>query len=102
MNTQLKNKIMRRVYAVWLVKKVFSPVVVKAAILLAFIWQMTAYVSFGNVMANIPSLTAYNFYWNAFANTETISQLLALGSMFLVAWLVRDIYKNIPTFSILK
>jgi len=100
--TQLKNRIMRRVYAVWIIKKVFSPIVIKTAILLAFVWQMAALVSFTNVLANTNSIIDYNFFWHAFLNTEMLTKVLLLGSIVLIALVARDIYKNFSGIFIIK
>jgi len=97
-DTQFKNSIMRRVYAVWLLKKITSPCAARIAVLIALLWQMTFYISFNNVIANIPSLTDFGFYLSAVSNTETASKMILLGVILLGVWLMRDLYPYGRTF----
>jgi hypothetical protein len=82
--TQLTRSIMRRVYIVWLIKKVLSPFWVKTYILVALFWQLSNTVSVVNIFNNAPGLNNLGknitFALNAFAGAEPIVQLyVALG-----------------------
>jgi hypothetical protein len=88
---KLKKRIMRRVYAVWFAKRITSPFVIKFVVLILFIFRMGSYVSFSNVVANMPSFASYGFFWSAFLNTETALKLLLVGVFLLAVWLLRDI-----------
>jgi hypothetical protein len=86
---------MRRIYAVWILKNIVRPVLIKGSIFVAFIWKMKQTVSLRHVFANIPDPTdvgaVYNFFSYAFANTETMVQILSFGLAAIGFWMARDI-----------
>jgi hypothetical protein len=97
-NTQLKKKIMRRVYFTYYLRKVFSPLAIKAYLLISFVGFISSQVSFANIMANMPSITnisaLYHFYTSAFLNTGFIVQLLSVGMLLAIFLLLKDIVKT--------
>ena len=94
----LKQRIMRRVYAVWILKNVVRPLLIKGSIVVAFIWEMKQTVSLRHVFANIPNPTdvgaVYNFFSYAFAHTETMVQMLSLGLAAIGLWMMRDVFSS--------
>jgi hypothetical protein len=95
---QLKKSTMRRIYAVWFVRKVASPAVVKFAIVIAILWRLKEYVSLRQVIANAPSLAAPTqvalFFEHAFANTQFVVQGLVLALIVFALWCARDLIKG--------
>lgn len=94
----LTQRIMRRVYAVWILKNVVRPLLIKGSIFVAFVWEMKQTVSLRHVFANIPDPTnvgaVYNFFSYAFAHTETAVQILSLGVAAVGLWMMRDIISS--------
>jgi ubiquinone biosynthesis protein Coq4 len=97
-SVQFKDSIMRRVYAVWFLKKVASPAAVKLALLGLFLLRLKEYVSVRHVIANAPSLTEIGvnlkFFASAFANAEFAVQFLSFGLATLSLWFVADLFRG--------
>lgn len=95
----LTQRIMRRVYAVWILKNVVRPLLIKGSVFAAFVWEMKQTVSLRHVFANIPDPTnvgaMYNFFSYAFAHTETAVQILSLGVAAIGIWMMRDILSSL-------
>ncbi len=89
---------MRRIYAIWFVRQVVSPAVLKSAVAVAFLWRLKEYVSLRNVIANAPSLAdpahTASFLGYAFTHTQGVVQLLLVGLFVLGLWLARDIIRG--------
>ncbi|MBI2045899.1 MAG: hypothetical protein HYT28_00530 [Parcubacteria group bacterium] len=94
----LRQRIMRRVYAVWILKNVVRPLLIKGSIAVAFIWEMKQTVSLRHVFANIPNPTdmgaVYNFFSYAFTHTETAVQVLSFALAALGLWMIRDVFSS--------
>ena len=99
----LKQRIMRRVYAVWILKNVARPFLIKGSVFVAFIWEMRQTVSLRHVFANIPGPSnigeVYNFFSYAFAHTEIMVQTLSIGLALLGIWMMRDILSSLKVAS---
>lgn len=91
---QLKNKIMRRIYIQFFIRKIFSPLLVKLYVMVSFLSFIVANISVGNVVANSPSIfdvnSVYNFSLSAFINTEFIIQILSVGVLMVIILLAKD------------
>lgn len=96
-NKKLKNRIMRRVYLRFFVRKVFAPTPVKLYIVASFVGFIVSRVSIGNVIENTPQVfnigAFYNFSVSAFMNTEFVIQVLSVGVIIATFLLVRDLTK---------
>ena len=97
-NDILKKKIMRRVYMVWLAKRVVNPVSIKfVGLFVAFAW-LRQYVSIKHVLYNSPSFTDLNetvsFFSHAFLNTNRLAEFLIVAVALLAVFLVRDAVKR--------
>jgi hypothetical protein len=95
MNEELRTRIMRRVYAIYLIKLVYRPIMLKLYALALGMWGLSALVSFGDVFENLsrlsdPSAIA-NFFVYALAHTELAVQTLLCAVLIAFAWLMRDI-----------
>lgn len=99
MNTQLKNKIMIRVYAVWFMQKATDSVYLKLAMPALALWLMSFYVSVSKVAENFPKKVDmgayYNFVISAFSKTEAATLVLFAVALFSISWLARDSLKNV-------
>jgi len=91
---KLRGRIMRRVYLVWLIRKILSPVTAKVLILAGLARQLFIFVSVKDVMINAPSVydlsASFQFFGNAFINTGNAVQLSLLTAILLSLWLTRD------------
>jgi len=97
----LKRRIMRRVYAVWILKRLTSPVFMKLLILVGILRVSLSVVSVPNVLQNSPSLlsdpvASYAFFNAAFWNTDIAVKCLAIAIVATALWLVRDIFTESP------
>lgn len=84
---------MRRVYAVWLARRVWHSLWLKLALLALLAVNLHEYVAPRLVWQNLQTsggLTNYQFFFSAFARTEGIVQSLTLVSIIILAWLGRD------------
>ncbi|MFC1720992.1 hypothetical protein ACFLY0_01855 [Patescibacteria group bacterium] len=94
----LHKKIMRNIYAIFILQKIINPTAFKLYVVMAFAWVGTLYVSFGNVFANMQSLSGasalYKYSISSFANTELIVQVLSVAMLVALVWFVRDIFKT--------
>lgn len=99
MNTQLKNKIMMRIYAVWFMQKAADSIYLKLALPALALWLMSFYVSIVKVAENFPKRldlgAYYNFTVSAFSKTEVATLILFVVVAFSIVWLVRDSLKNV-------
>lgn len=88
---------MRRVYALWVMKSLTSPIVLKSAILFALFWQGRAYISFADVLVNSPLINTVNdasmlqFALGAVAHADKAMYILAMLVALTGLWLIRDI-----------
>lgn len=102
MSTQLKNKIMMRVYAVWFMRKIANSVYLKLAIPATALWLMSSYVSVSKVAENFPKRIDFGAYYNftasAFSETEAATLILFVVSALSIIWLASDSVKNFRTF----
>ena len=102
-NTEFKKRVMRRIYIISVLRQVFHPVVLKSAMLAVFVLMTSVLVSVPNVIENMPTFTdlgaSLRFILRAFVQTETLVQIFSLGSIFLIAWLIKDALKSFSFFS---
>ena len=99
MNDQLQKRIMRRVYAVFLIKRAVGPTALKLYTLMLASAGIVSLVSVGNVFANMPAdiAGALTFVLYALSHTEFIIQLLVFGTLGAALWLIRDIIRGLQT-----
>lgn len=98
---KLKNKIMRRIYAVWFLKKVFSAAFLRTVIIIGLFFELAREVSLVDVMNNLPMATDlsanYQYFSFAFTHTELSVQLYLLGIMAMASWFAaHQLVKLIP------
>ena len=97
MSSYLKTRIMRRVYAIYVLRKMLSPRSLKVAIILASLWQIHTHVAEKFVLANMPRVAdivaVAKFYLAAFLHTQSIVQVSILASGVLVLWLAKDVLR---------
>ncbi len=93
-NENLNRKIMRRIWIVYFLRRVWTPLLRKIYVLAGLFFAVTSLVSLPNVIANLPQegLRAIGtFLWNALINAEFAVQMLTIGMVVWVSLLVRDI-----------
>lgn len=94
-----KKITMRKIYLIWMFRKIFNVTMAKVAAIFVLVWQLTAYVSFANVARNLPSFVdfsaSYRFFESAVVNTEVTTQVLMIVILILGFFLVRDV-KIVP------
>lgn len=70
---------MGRIYAIYLLRKVFSLATAKIVVAIFAMYELYAVVSWRHVFANMPNLTdfnsSYSFFSSAVTNTEIAVQL---------------------------
>ena len=98
---KLKAKIMRRVYAIWVLRQIVKPFMVEALFFAAAVFWMAFYVSFGNVLANISPIAfspthLISFIASAFESTEFISKVLFSTAIILSILLIKDLFRVVP------
>jgi len=101
MNTQeqmLKDDIMRRVRFVYGMKRLPAVFMPKIAVLTSLVAVASFFVSMPNVLGNMPSIFELpRFFWfmiSAFINTTPAIQIISVGVLAVVVYMVRDIVKT--------
>lgn len=91
----LKKRIMRRVYAVWALKKLTSPIFMKFLILVGSVRLSFSMVSIPNILHNLPpswDLSAnYRFLTAAFWHTDSAVKLISIMILGTALWLIQDL-----------
>jgi len=98
---QLKNKIMRRIYATWLLKRVLSASFLRAILMLIVVFQFAREVSVMEVFRNVPSESLYsglNYFSSAFSHTELSVQLYLLIIFSIAIWFLAENLASKITF----
>jgi hypothetical protein len=86
---ELKKKIMKRVYTIFILRKIFRPVMYRLYLFAAFLGGIVSLVSISNVLTNMPAdsfAELYSFALYAFAHTELLVQALTLGLLATTLW----------------
>jgi len=101
---KLKIQIMRRVYAIWMLRKVFSPFALKVYIAIVLGWQTAVRVHVAMVWNNAPQMTevqrSVSFFSAAFSQAELSLQLILLFGLALAVWLARDLFATLGRQSV--
>ncbi|MBT3730044.1 hypothetical protein HON59_01430 [bacterium] len=96
---QLKKRIMRRVYMLYVLGKVLSKLAFKIYAGLALLYGIKVFVHVEAVANNMPDFNnlsgLYTFMTNAALNTDLAVQFIVFGVVALIAWVLRDAIKNI-------
>ena len=104
MDLALKHKIMRRVFALYVLKKAVNPMALQTYLLAFLTWQLFLYVSMPHVIANAPNIlhgrAFVEFYIQSFLRTHLIVQVLAVGILSLVIWIARQVVYSLKRGSI--
>ncbi len=102
----LKKRIMRRVYAVWFLKKLTSPIFMKFLILVGALRLSVSLVSVPNVVHNWPALwnipANYHFFVSALQNTDNGVRLISGLILGLAFWIIYDIIKRSSILTFLR
>ena len=101
---QMKKRIMRRVWAIYLIRRATSPIALQTYVMSFFTVQLFVFVSLPHVVANMPSITHpvefLSFYASSFLNTEPLVQIIAVGFLTSIVWLTRNIVRNLEQGSL--
>ncbi|MEI6297040.1 MAG: hypothetical protein WCO84_05355 [bacterium] len=95
---QLKNKIMRRVYVAWFLKRFFSVATLRFVVLFSLFVEFLREVSVSSVIGNLPGridlLEDFNYLATAFSQTEASVQIYLSGILMIFFWLTFEKFKN--------
>ena len=95
MNSDLKIKVMRRVYMVSYIRRAISPVALKVYASAFLLYGIGQQVFVSKVLDNAPGLAtpldSLGFFTRAFMGTEALVQLLVLGCALASPWFVADL-----------
>lgn len=96
---QFKKRIMRRVYALYVLGKVLSKLAFKVYAGLALLYGIKIFVHVEAVANNMPDFNnlsgLYTFMTQAALNTNLAVQFIIFGVVALAVWVLRDVIKNI-------
>lgn len=97
-NLQNRAETMRRVYSIFLMKKLYGRIAIKGYVLLALVYIQAKLIFVKAVLANMPSVTdvpaVYRFYTYAFLNTKVAVQVAIIAAFVTAIWLFRDFLKK--------
>lgn len=89
---------MRRVYTIFILRKIFNPVMYRVYLFAAFFGGIASLVSISNVLTNMPAGSfseLYRFTLYAFAHTELLVQMLTLGLIATAFWWIATLMQSI-------
>jgi len=93
----LKERIMGKIYLIWMIRMLIHPTILKTVIVLVLFWRSTQYVSYSNVFANAPTLSdissSLHFSQDALLNTETATLYILSGIALVGFWLLADVIR---------
>lgn len=92
-NQQLEERIMRRIYIIYALRRVLSPFMVKIYVSLVLLWQLLAQISLASIIQNAPGLDwgAAQFFFSAFVGTEWGVKLVLILAVLVATWLFKDV-----------
>jgi hypothetical protein len=95
---QLKQEVMQRVYAVYIIKKILRPLVIKFALLSGLVVATSFLVSIPSIFSNAFSSVhdarhEFNFALSAFLHTEVTIKVIFCLILGVVLFLLWDIAK---------
>lgn len=97
-SVELRERILRRIWRVYYLRKVLNPVALKAYALALLVGGTASLVSLPNIAANVLELRglaeAAAYLSAAIANAEVAVQALALAIAAVVVFLVRDVARR--------
>ena len=100
MTNYLESAVMRRGRAVYYLRLVLTPFVLKPfflAVLVTAIWFKVSVTDvFHNAWAIGEPASVYHFSASAFSQTELLVKVLIIGLVFLAGWLVIDFARKMP------
>ncbi len=115
MNTNTNNllceRIMKRVYFIWFIKKIFPYLLIELALFASFLYLISHYVFISKVLQYASQILANNsidpavwsaFAWNAFIGTELIVQLSVLGILAVVVLLFKNFITSFMQLTLAK
>ena len=90
----LTKRIMRRVYVIWGIRLVLHPTTLKVLIAALLVFRSMKYVSYANVLANMPSLADVSaqieFARSAMYHAQPMTLILLSSVVWLSVWAVAD------------
>lgn len=90
----LTKRIMRRVYVIWGIRLALHPTTLKALIAALLIFRSMRYVSYANVLANMPSIADISaqieFARSAMHHAQPMTLVLLSSVAWLSVWAVAD------------
>lgn len=104
MTTDLKNRVMRRVYMVSYLRRALSPAALKLYAAIFLLWGIGREVWVDRVFENSPGLASpintLNFFANAFTGAEVLVQVFVVGFTLASLWFAADlIFRRSQAFS---
>lgn len=107
MTDQLKKRIMRRIYVIFFLKRVFSEFALKTYAFVGLMWAGVSLVSVGNVFKNMLNVSGglddfYNFFTYAFLHTTMVVQMLFIGFIITMLSILLDLFGSNLKFGYLK
>lgn len=108
---KLKSKIMRKVYFIWFVRKALPRFLAEIVLFGTFLYVIGQNVFIAKVLQYMGQIFGNNsvdpavwssFAFNAFVNTELVVQLSVLGTIVVVFFLFRDVFKSAIRISVAK
>ena len=108
MTSDLKTRIMRRVYLVWFFRQLFSPFLIKFYVLALAFWQIGRLVwvekVFSNALAKPDWSASIGYLAQSVSSTELTVQLLLGVTLVGGLWIFRDLIfagrSQVPTFNL--
>ncbi len=89
---------MRRVYLIATIRLALNPTFLKTLIAIVFFWRSTKYVSYANVLANMPSPAnvpaGYQFVKGALFHAHPMTIILLSSVAWLCTWAAFDMVRT--------
>lgn len=98
----LKQRVMRRVYAIWALRKIFSPGMVKMYLVAVFLWELGRQVFVAEIFSNSPRLIdvgeSAQFFVSAFTGTNIVVQGIVVALLVIATLLTKDFVASVRSY----
>ena len=95
--TQLKRRILSRIYIIYAMRRVLAPFMLKVYIALVLFWQLLIHISLMSVVKNAPGfdVETISFFTQAFVTTGAGIKVIVVVGFIISAWLMKDIIASV-------
>jgi len=107
LSPSIKKIVMRRIRIIWFTRRVLPLLVLETAAVALIARQLAESIFFNHVLQNAivhtfshSPVMILDFFFRAFISTESIVQILMLGSLLVASLFARDTFRTLRAFTL--